>query len=83
MSSFLEDPQSNSPFSLPLLSRFELLLAIRDKLISELSLAQGKDVAPIARELRAVIAEIDGLPSSTEGSTVDDLRASIDGKPDG
>jgi hypothetical protein len=50
------------------------LEAIRDRLAAELVEAEGKDAAPIARELRATIAEIEGLPGREE-SEVDRLAA--------
>lgn len=51
------------------------LEAIRDKLGRELEQAVGRDAATIAKELRAVIAELDALPGGKEASTVDELHA--------
>lgn len=51
----------------------QALEAIRDRLAAELAAAEGRDVAPIARELRAVLGELQGLPSKREESPVDDL----------
>ncbi|WP_329426851.1 hypothetical protein OG339_42285 [Streptosporangium sp. NBC_01495] len=52
----------------------EALVAIRDRLGGELAAASGKDAAAIARELRATIAEIEGLPGGEE-SKLDELAA--------
>lgn len=46
--------------------RRQALTAIRNCLAAELDDASGRDVAPIARELRAVIAELDALPTGKE-----------------
>ncbi|MBB2909313.1 hypothetical protein FHS43_000559 [Streptosporangium becharense] len=51
------------------------LEAIRDKLARELHRAAGRDAAVIAKELRAVIADLDALAGGKEASTVDDLTA--------
>jgi hypothetical protein len=51
------------------------LEAIRDKLARELAETGGRDAAAIAKELRAVISELDGLPGGKERSTVDELAA--------
>lgn len=51
------------------------LEAIRGKLATELEYASGRDTAPIAKELRAVIAELESLPGGQEVSAVDDLSA--------
>jgi hypothetical protein len=51
------------------------LKALRTKLFAELADAAGRDVAAIARELRAVMAEIETLPSERKDSPVDDLAA--------
>lgn len=50
------------------------LEAIRARLASELEDAEGKDVAPIAKELRAVIDALASLPGGEE-STLDQLQA--------
>lgn len=55
--------------------RGDSLEAIRDRLAKELDEAEGRDVAPIAKELRAVIAEIYSLPRAKEGSKSDELAA--------
>jgi hypothetical protein len=51
------------------------LEAIRDKLAVELAAAEGRDAAPLAKELRAVIAQLEALPGGREGSKSDDLAA--------
>jgi len=58
--------------------RRQSLEAIRDRVASELAVAEGRDVAPLARELRAVIAELDGMPvEDQEVSPVANLTARI------
>lgn len=49
------------------------LIALRDHLAGELIVAEGRDKAPLVRELRAVLAEIDAIPTLREGSVVDSL----------
>ncbi|WP_433382777.1 hypothetical protein [Streptosporangium sp. CA-115845] len=51
------------------------LKAIRDKLARELHGASGRDAAVIAKELRATISELDGLPGGEEVNPIDDLAA--------
>lgn len=58
-------------------SRREALEAIRDRLATALQDAEGRDAAPLAKELRAVIAELDSMPTAAEVSPVADLRARI------
>lgn len=53
--------------------RRESLEALRDHLAAGLEEATGRDVASIARELRAVLAELDSLPVDREESHVDQL----------
>jgi hypothetical protein len=53
--------------------RRESLRAIRDRLADELQHAEGRDVAPIAKQLTEVIREIDALPNAAEVSEVADL----------
>lgn len=55
--------------------RRSALEAIRDRLAEELAGADGKDAAPLARELRATLAELESLPGGKEVSAVDDLSA--------
>ncbi len=55
--------------------RASLLRAMRDKLASELdSVVMGRDAAVIARELRAVVAELEQVKPG-EDSALDDLAA--------
>ncbi len=56
-------------------SRRDALEAIRDRLAAELEDAEGREVAALARELRATLLELEGLPSKREESPVDDLAA--------
>lgn len=52
--------------------RRALLEHLRDRLIEEVGTAEGRDLAPLAKELRAVMTELESLPTG-KGSTVDDL----------
>jgi hypothetical protein len=49
------------------------LEAIRDKLSAELSKEVGRATAPIAKELVAVLRELDGIATAERKTTVDDL----------
>lgn len=51
------------------------LEAIRDRLAAELQDAEGRDVAPISKELRAVIDQLDRIPGGKEVSKRDELAA--------
>jgi hypothetical protein len=51
------------------------LETLRDRLVVELEDAEGRDVAPIARELRMVLNELDSLPATRKESPVDQLAA--------
>ena len=53
--------------------RRQSLEVIRNHLASELAESSGRDVAAIARELREVMKELDGLPVPEEVSGVDQL----------
>jgi hypothetical protein len=56
--------------------RRKSLEAIRDHLAAELEDSPATvAIAPMAKELRAVIEELDSLPLSKEESKVDDLTA--------
>lgn len=55
--------------------RVPALLAIRDKLTAEFAEAHGRDSAVIAKELRAVIAEIDRVAPVEGLSRIDELAA--------
>lgn len=49
------------------------LEAIRDRLAGELMVAEGREVASVAKELRETIRELDGLPLPEGVSGVDQL----------
>jgi hypothetical protein len=51
------------------------LTALRDKLAAELDAMVGKDCAPLARALVAVLEKLNALGVSREESAVDDLAA--------
>ena len=51
------------------------LEAIRDHVAAELAVAGERYVAGLAKELRAVIAEIDGMTSERTVSKIDQLAA--------
>jgi hypothetical protein len=53
----------------------QALEALRDQLAAELEQAVGRDVASLSRELRATLAELEGLPVRGEESSVDDLAS--------
>jgi hypothetical protein len=57
--------------------RRKSLEALRDYLAAELQAGPSTSVAvaPIAKELRAVLEELDSLPTGREESKVDDLAA--------
>lgn len=54
-------------------NRKDSLEAIRDHLALNLADAEGREIASIAKELRAVMAELYSLPGEREGSASDDL----------
>ncbi|MGK5737264.1 hypothetical protein [Micromonospora sp. URMC 103] len=49
------------------------LEAIRDRLAGELTVAEGREVASVAKELRETIRELDSLPLPEGVSGVDQL----------
>lgn len=51
------------------------LEALRDHLAAALEVADERSVAPIANQLRQVLADLDEIPAAEEASTVDDLAA--------
>lgn len=51
------------------------LEAIRDQLAATLAEADAQQVASLAKELRAVITELDSMPRTREGSKSDELAA--------
>lgn len=55
------------------MARVEDLAMLRERLISEIAGAEGKDLAPLARELRMVLAELDDLDRGEGVSVVDQL----------
>ncbi|WP_157251108.1 hypothetical protein [Nonomuraea typhae] len=55
--------------------RRRALKALRDKLAAELSGSEGRTSAALAKELVAVLRELDSLPLPKEASSVDDLAA--------
>lgn len=57
--------------------RLSLLIEARERLISELRLAEGAAVAALSRELRAVLIEIDQIPGSGEVTPLDNLAGGI------
>lgn len=57
------------------IDRLATLREIAEKLTLELHAEEGKDVAPLARELRATLKEISELSGEREASPVDDLAA--------
>lgn len=57
--------------------RRKSLEVIRDALASELEIAEGTAAAAVAKELRAVLADIAALPEEKGGSALDDIVASV------
>jgi hypothetical protein len=53
------------------------LESIRGKLAEQLELAEGRDAAILAKELRAVIAELDALPTGRLESRLDHIAAAV------
>lgn len=49
------------------------LEAIRDRLTEELDESAGRDLAPLARELRAVLAELESLPVPDSKAPADEI----------
>jgi len=56
------------------MDRRELLELLQRRLLDEFDSETGKDAAVISKELRAVTAELEALPTGRK-STVDDLAA--------
>lgn len=54
-------------------SRREILETLRDQLVDECGQAVGKDLAPLARELRQTLAELDGIPSAKAEAPADEI----------
>ncbi|MCZ7413069.1 hypothetical protein [Streptomyces sp. WMMC897] len=55
--------------------RRAVLEAIRNRLAEELDDAEGAQAASVAKELRAVMAELNALPGGKEVSPLDELTA--------
>jgi hypothetical protein len=49
------------------------LLALRDRLAEEIEGAGARDLAPLSRQLTAVLAEIDALPNTEKSSAADEI----------
>lgn len=60
--------------------RLASLIAIRDKLANDLARTTGKDSAPLALRLQAVIDDIDRLTVKTEESKIEKLRDELAAK---
>ena len=56
------------------MDRRDVLELLQQRLLEELDSETGRDVAVISKELRAVTAEMESLPTEKR-STVDDLAA--------
>lgn len=57
-------------------TRRERLETARDRLASAIDAVESmRDLAPLVREYRATMAEIDGLPSTAEVSNADEIAA--------
>jgi hypothetical protein len=57
--------------------RLSLLQHARDRLVAELATAEGAAAAAVSRELRALLNEIDAIPTSGEVSDLDRLADSV------
>lgn len=57
--------------------RRKTLEAVRDRLAAELDDIDGRYAAPLAKELRNVMAEIDRLPGGEEESPLDVIARSV------
>lgn len=55
--------------------RRRTLEELRGVLVTAIQGAEPRELAPLAKQLREVLAELDELPSGKEGSVVDDLTA--------
>jgi hypothetical protein len=49
------------------------LIALRDRLAEEIEGAGARDLAPLSRQLTAVLAEIDAMPNTEESSAADEI----------
>lgn len=57
--------------------RRRALVALRNRLAQELTVAEGRNVAAIAGQLQKVLDAIDALPDETEKSNVVDFAARV------
>lgn len=55
-------------------SRREILATLRDELVSAVDAASVKDLPAVCRELRLVLAELDGLPSAKADAPADEIE---------
>jgi len=55
-------------------TRREALEGLRDRLTDELERTEGRDLATISKELRAVWGELDGLPVEGSKAPADELK---------
>jgi hypothetical protein len=51
------------------------LEALRDRLAAEIDCADGRTLAPLAKQFADVVQRISQLPAEEKGSTVDDIAA--------
>jgi hypothetical protein len=58
--------------------RRDRLEQLRDRLTEEVEAAEGPGLAPLARELRAVLAELDALPTPQAASPTDEIGSRRD-----
>jgi hypothetical protein len=56
------------------MERRAVLELVQRRLLEEMDAESGKDIAPLARELRAATLELESLPNG-EVSSVDDLAS--------
>jgi hypothetical protein len=55
--------------------RRTVLLDLQKRLVDALDACEPREVAPLSKELRAVVTELEGLPSVGTGSPVDQVAA--------
>lgn len=53
--------------------RRELLETLRKRLMDELDSCEGRDLAPLSRELRAIAVELDALPVPQSTAPADEI----------
>lgn len=54
-------------------TRLELLESSRDRLLQEIDEANATELPALSRELRAVLSEIDGIPSAEKTAPADEI----------